>query len=239
MKVYGYIRVSGRGQTEGDGPERQKQAIEKFCQAQGLSIDEFFFEQITGTSDAMERPKFSAMLESFDAPVLDGLGRVDDTCPKVLVVERMDRLARDLMVSEMLLRECRQRGIEVFSSDQGDCTNMASDGGDPTRVLIRQIMGALAQWEKSNLVKKLYAARKRKKEKTGRCEGYRPLNECAGGQEVINLIHNLYRPGERTALRIKEIARLLNEDGWKTRRGKQWTEFSVLYVIKNHKPTNQ
>src|SRR4026208_603817 len=45
----------------------------------------------------------------------------------------------------------------------------------PTAVLVRQELGAIAQFEKASAVAKLAAARKRKRE--GRCEGRKPLSQ--------------------------------------------------------------
>ena len=45
-----------------------------------------------------------------------------------------------------------------------------------TAVLVRQVMGAMAQFEKASSVAKLAAARKRKREPEGRCEGRKPLS---------------------------------------------------------------
>jgi hypothetical protein len=41
----------------------------------------------------------------------------------------------------------------------------------PTAVLVRQVLGAIAQFDKASTVAKLAAARKRKREATGKCEG--------------------------------------------------------------------
>jgi DNA invertase Pin-like site-specific DNA recombinase len=139
MKAYRYIRVSGRGQLNGDGPDRQRDACDK------------------------DRPSFREFIETHDAHVSQGLTPIG-----VIVVERMDRLARDLMVSEMLLKECRVRGIKVYACDHEALIDVASDAGDPTRKLIRQFMAALAEWQKSELVLKLAKARDRIRKTTGR-----------------------------------------------------------------------
>jgi hypothetical protein len=47
----------------------------------------------------------------------------------------------------------------------------------PTAVMVRQILGAVAQFEKATTVAKLAAARKRKREATGKCEGRKPIAE--------------------------------------------------------------
>lgn len=222
MKIFSYLRVSSQGQIDGDGFERQKEAVGKFCQAHGLIHSGTFRESISGTSDATERKEFSEMLAYIDTRA-DSVDKVD-----AVVVERMDRLARDLMVSEVLLKELRSRGVKVFSADQGTLIDMASDGGDPTRVLIRQMMGALAQWEKSQLVKKLKAARDRKKASGQHCEGNKPYGTYPGEKQVMELIKNVFTEefGDLA------IAGLLNDGGFKTRRGKPWTRQAVRTIRK-------
>jgi DNA invertase Pin-like site-specific DNA recombinase len=161
-EVFGYIRVSGKSQVDGDGFERQRAAITTFCDSRGWVVKRFFQEEaVSGTVDGMDRPAFSEML-----------GLCGDQLPVTIVVERADRLARDLIVGELILAECKKLGVEVFSADTGE--EMVNANSDPTKVLIRQILGALAQWEKSALVKKMRVARERIRAKTGRCEGAKP-----------------------------------------------------------------
>ena len=55
MNVISYIRVSGKSQIDGDGPDRQRLAVSAFCEAHGLShLREFFDEGVSGTE--MDRP---------------------------------------------------------------------------------------------------------------------------------------------------------------------------------------
>jgi DNA invertase Pin-like site-specific DNA recombinase len=42
---------------------------------------------------------------------------------------------------------------------------------DPTRTLMRQVLGAFFEYERSMIVSKLRSARQRMKARTGRCEG--------------------------------------------------------------------
>jgi len=51
---------------------------------------------------------------------------------------------------------------------------------DPTRKLMRQMMGAIADYEKSMIVLKLRGAPARKKARTGRCEGRKPMGTIRG-----------------------------------------------------------
>ncbi len=212
MKAYGYIRVSGKSQVEGDGPERQGSAIESFCKAHGLGLIFTFGElAVSGTVEGMDRPQFFKLMQEIES--VQG----EKPC---IVVERLDRLARELMVQEIILRECRERGVQVFSVDQGQLVDIASNDGDPTRKLMRQIMGALAEWEKSALVMKLAKARARKRAETGRCEGPLPYGKKDKSEADVLLFITQRRNMGYT---WPEISTALNTLGAKTRTGLEWT----------------
>lgn len=225
MNVIAYLRVSGRSQIDGDGPERQRASIQAFCTAHNLNLDREFFEAgVSGTVDGLDRPKFAEMVQV----VLDQ--RQNGNSIDGIVVERMDRIARDLMVSEVLLAECRKRKIQVFSVDQGMLIDMASDGVDPTRVLIRQIMGALAQWEKTTLVNKLRAARIR----TGRHGGLKKQPLSDKEKQIFHFLQEARIMGRYVTPEpptLETLAGMLNEAGWKTGGGKDWNRKSVHAFI--------
>jgi DNA invertase Pin-like site-specific DNA recombinase len=226
MNVYTYIRVSGKSQLDGDGPERQREAVAGFIkQFEYLCFRGEFFEQISGTVEGVDRPQFAEMLS-----YIDGRANSPDRIVAV-VVERMDRLARDLMVSEVLLSELRKRRVQVFSTDQGTTLDMASDGGDPTRVLIRQIMGALAQWEKSQLVKKLKVARERARAKTGRYGGTRAYGHMPGEKQILTFIASMLNQGSTP----EKIAVCLNDGGFKSRYGGKFSRQSIESILKHQK----
>jgi DNA invertase Pin-like site-specific DNA recombinase len=109
----------------------------------------------------------------------------------LVVVERGDRLARDLIVGELILNQFRELGVRVIAADGGTELTVSED--DPTRRLIRQVLGAVAQYEKAVIVSKLKAARVRQRRATGRCEGRKPYGTRPGEAEVVALIHKLRR----------------------------------------------
>jgi DNA invertase Pin-like site-specific DNA recombinase len=149
----------------------------------------------------------------------------------VVLVERADRLARDLIVGELILNQLRQLGVKVIAADGG--TELTAGDDDPTRVLIRQVLGAVAQFEKSVIVAKLRAARIRKRKATGRCEGRKPFGTKPGEAETVTLIRRLRRKprgGERMS--YDRIAAKLNADGVPTRTGKAWVGGTVCGRLK-------
>lgn len=224
MLVVSYIRVSSKGQIDGDGPERQRESIARFCTAHKLNLIYEAFESVSGTTDAMEREAFSEMIELIDI-------RKCSTPIEAVVVERMDRLARDLIVSEVLLTELRKRGVKVFCADQGVLLDVASNDCDPTRKLLRQLMGAIAEWEKTQLVMKLRVARQRARDAGGPPEGNPPYGSRPGESPVLELIQKWHASGWSP----NEIAKELNEGGFRTRRDTEWNRESVRSLLRNHK----
>ena len=217
MNVIGYLRVSGKSQVEGDGPERQRGTINLFCAGHGLTVVDFAFEAaVSGTVEAMERPVFAEVIERIE----NSNGSISG-----IVVERADRLARDLMVSELLLRECRERGIKVFSADR-ELIDLASDQSDPTQVLIRQIMAALAQWEKSQLVLKLKKSRERIRATGRKCEGKRAMNETPRGRMLLSTFKSLLTAD----LDDRKRAGILNAMGIFRMDGKRWWHTDVYQL---------
>jgi DNA invertase Pin-like site-specific DNA recombinase len=227
MKVVSYIRVSGKGQVDKDGPERQRADIDIFCTVKELDIVcEYFEPGVSGTTDGLDRPKFRQLIDEVQNYRRNGI-KIE-----AIVVERMDRLARDLMVSEILLQECRKRKLKVFAVDQGELIDMAADNADdPTRVLIRQVLGALSQWEKSSLVKKLRVAR----ERTGRLGGKTPFGAKLGEAETLKFMMAMREQGASW----RHIATELNAGGLRNREGRYWSHARVSQIVTRVKSKSQ
>jgi DNA invertase Pin-like site-specific DNA recombinase len=211
------LRVSGRGQLHGDGFTRQLLAIEKYAAAHGHEIVRVFREKaIPGSTDIVDRPAWREMAGEILA---DGV--------RVIVVERLDRLARDLMVQERILADCQKRDIRLISTTEPDlCSN------EPTRILMRQILGAVAAYHKAMIVLKLRGARERKRARTGRCEGARSYGDLPGEREVLERMRALRADGTTLTM----IAETLNTAGMRSRRGSKWFPMSVARILSRTGP---
>jgi len=97
------------------------------------------------------------------------LARIAGNGVRCVLVETANRFARDLVVQETGWSFLQAKGIELVAVDSPEA--FVSD--TPTAVLIRQILGAVSQFEKASLVAKLKAARVRGRRETGKCEGRR------------------------------------------------------------------
>lgn len=213
-KAFGYLRVSGRGQLDGDGFARQRKAIEEFAAAQNINIVQWFEEKgVTGTVE--DRPAWRALLTELHS---DGVA--------IVIVEKLDRVARDLMVQESIIASLMKDGFELRSASEPDMCS-----ADPSRVLIRQILGAFNQYERSTIVLKLRAARDRKR-RNGRCEGRKPYGFRPGEQEIRDRMANMHGEGASWTA----IANTLNSEGIKTRSGGKWFPASVSQIFNANHP---
>ena len=157
------------------------------------------------------------------------LDRVEHNGVSLVLVERADRLARDLMIQEVTIDAFTRAGVRVVTSEGVDLT---TDDGDPTRRLIRQILGAVSEFDKSVVVLKLRAARERIRRREGRCEGRKPYGHHPAEQAVIRRIKALRRkPRGGRRLSFASIADRLNTEGLTNRAGRAWTPQRVHQVV--------
>lgn len=211
--AFAYLRVSGRGQLSGDGFPRQNQAIKQYAKSNGIHVVQTFEERgVSGTKELDHRPALSALIEALHS---DGV--------KTVIVERVDRLARDLMVQESIIADLMRNGYEVVSVAEPD---LCSD--DPSRVLMRQVLGAFSQYEKSMIVSKLRGARQRKKAKNGRCEGQHPFGSHVGEPEAIRMMQQLRQTGHS----YLAIAGALDAAGFKPRHADNWNPIVVNKILR-------
>lgn len=216
-KAYGYLRVSGESQLDGDGFPRQRENILKWATANGVTIVDWFEEQgITGTIS--ERPALNSMMVAL---MSDGV--------RIVVVEKLDRIARDQMVQETIIQSLLKQGFELRSAHLGEqdlCSN------DPGRKLMRTIMGAIAEYDKTMTVLKLRAARERKRLAGIRCDGRKPYGARDGEQAVIDRMKSLHAAGNN----YEAIAETLTRKGLKTRSGGQWFPATVRRILLANTP---
>jgi DNA invertase Pin-like site-specific DNA recombinase len=220
-KALSYLRVSGKSQIGNDGFPRQRDTIDRYAQANGMEvIEEYRDEGVSGTKEMADR-----------AGLADLLDRLESNGVQVVLVERADRLARDLLVGEVILGQFRKLGVRVIAADSG--TDLTVGDDDPTRTLIRQVLGAVSQFEKSVIVLKLRAARERKRRRDGRCEGRKAFGDRPNEVKVLNRLRQLRRkPRGGQRLSYAEVADVLNREGLSTRTGKPWNRGTVHAICK-------
>lgn len=212
MKALAYMRCSGRGQIDGDTWDRQSEAISGYAAANGVEVVEWFREEgISGTKDLDDRPALQSLYVA-----------LEDLKINRIIIEKLDRLARDLLIQETIMGDLGKRGIEVISVCEPDLCS-----SDPSRVLVRQIFGAIAQYDRAMTVIKLRGARQRMKVSKGRCEGVLPFGSKPGEDTSLQYILGAKDIGwtpDHTAIAMNEI-------GHSTRSGKPWRGSTIRKIL--------
>ena len=234
--IASYVRVSGTGQVEKEGPDRQRQDIAAFCSRHGLNHVGEYFECITGTADTLERPKFMQMVGEIVrrreiAANLASNQQPESLIISAIVVESCDRLARTLMVQEAAIQQLRKAGIKLYVCKNGTLLDYAADSGDPYLNMQRQMLGVLAEFEKANMCHRLERGRENKLAKTGRCEGRKPYGARPGEAEVLAHIKQM----KKDEASSYQISCSLNANGFKTRYGRPWTGDNVRSILRDRK----
>jgi DNA invertase Pin-like site-specific DNA recombinase len=215
-KAYAYLRVSGPSQLLGDGYPRQQEACEKYAAANDLEIVEIFREKaVSGTKELTERPALAELLIA-----------LQENGVTTMIIEKLDRLARDLMVQESIIADLIKRGYTLISTHEPD---LLSD--DPGRKLMRQIMGAIHEYDRAMLVQKLRAARDRERARKGRCEGTLPYGGYPQEAETFKTIMTMWELGYS----YTQIAKHLNDDNILTRLGRRWFSQSISKIVRRTK----
>jgi len=221
-KAFAYLRVSGVSQVKGDGFPRQEKAIQDYAKAHHITIQDVFKEKgVSGTKE--DRPALARLMISLEQNGHE---------IKTIIIEKLDRLARDLMIQEAIVADFQKRNFNIISSMEGPdlC------GNDPTRKLIRQVMGAVAGYDKTMLVAKLKASRERSRIKNGKCEGRKGYRETEDGKALVRRIGALRRKGMDGSQRTwQQIADVFNQEGLTTMDGRPWSLFRVQQIAKPYR----
>jgi DNA invertase Pin-like site-specific DNA recombinase len=214
-----YLRTSSAASVgaDKDSDKRQRVAIEAFAKRAGFTIvEEYYDAAVSGADLVDQRPGFCEMLQ-----------RLATNGAKTIIVESPDRFARDLAVQLAGHDMLKGLGIAIIPASAPDFFTEDT----PTAVLVRQVLGAIAQFEKASIVAKLAAARKRKREREGRCEGRKPLSETR--PEVVALARKLRRRRPKGGqLSLRGVLKELAARGFFNELGKPYAAKSVSSMLR-------
>lgn len=213
-KAISYLRVSSDGQAEKYGLDAQDIAVTKFAQPNGFNVVETFKEPISGKNDLEHREALLAASEYLSA----------NPDVNYIIIPALSRLARDLMVQETIIGDFRARGIEVVSVIEPD---LCSD--DPTRKLIRQVIGAINEYDRAMTVTRLRNGRVVKTSKGGHAIGRLPIGfktdekkRIVRVDEEVDVVRLVFRLRDERKLSFRRIADYLNDQT--DYKPKNWTE---------------
>ena len=215
-----YCRVSTlEQQKKGYGIDIQMRDIKRYAEVFSLPVDDFYIDEA--------RSGISERREALDKLVRDcKTGKVS-----AIIVPSLDRLSRDLRMTENLLHNFQKHGVRVFIADMPHY-----DGSNRRDVLIRQIREAIAEENRKEIIERLKKGREERIRKGLMAGGTLPYGYARQGRkikqnsqevEIVRLIFQLkaqYKSGQ-------QIANCLNDNGYRRRNNSPWTQRQVSAIL--------
>ena len=220
MKAIIYTRFSPRPNAdESESCEKQKEVCEAYCQKNGYRIVGYF-EDRECSGDDVDR---------------EGLWAAVDAIKRgyVLVVRWRSRLARDMLLNEVIERDVETAGGTIEAAEE-------DNGQSDMDKLMRHILAAFRVYEKKAAAARTKRAMLKYQNEDRRIMSKRlpygwitdpddkkKMIECPDEQRVLSTITKLKEVG----LSDRGIANRLNEMECKPRIAKQWSHQTIKAIL--------
>lgn len=224
MKAIGYIRVSTDGQVEhGLSLEGQEDKIRAYCLLNDFELLDIYCDAgISGRDEV--RPEFE---KAFSETIKNKYA---------FIVWNLSRFGRSAAETIRLGEQLGKSGADIVSlSEHIDTTTAAGK-------MIFRMLAVLNEYYLDNLADNVNMALQYRKKQGLKLGGFIPygydadkkgfLSENKIEQEVIERIRDYHSSGKT----LREIAYLLDEEGIKTKRGRNWHPQTINNILKynNH-----
>ena len=223
-RVVAYLRVSTEGQMGEDkyGLPAQREHITAYAEREGLKITRWYSDE--GLSGAMvDRPGLQELIQDAEKGDFN-----------LVLVAKMDRIARDLFVQLWVEKELTKTDVELISVTE------PFGGNDPMNTAFRQMMGVFAELEKSMIMWRMAGGRIQKAKQGGYAGGGAPIGyKAERGSKVLKLdpakaktVSRVFEIKEQNpVLTLQQIADILNAEGHTTARGAEFQPTQVKRIL--------
>ena len=224
--VVGYCRVSTDGQVGEDkfGIDSQKDLIMRYCSEHDMQVSDWYIDE--GESGVKE-----------SRPALDSLlfGEIKNPPVKAVVVAKSDRVAREIKLYFYYMMLLEKKGIHLVSATE-EVVNDDTGLGN----VYKSLMLFVAEQERKNIMKRTMGGRKQKASGGGYSGGQPPMGyKVENGRLVINeeeadVVRFIFDRKHRGETMLSTVS-ALNDNGYKTRRGKAFVISTVQSIWNNER----
>jgi DNA invertase Pin-like site-specific DNA recombinase len=216
-----YFRTSSAANVgdDKDSQKRQREAVVQYAKRSGIKIvGEFYDAAVSGADPIDERAGF-----------VDLLRYIRGNGARTILVENASRFARDLAVQITGHELLKAEGFDLIPVDVPDHFTDET----PTAVMVRQILGAVSQFQKASIVDALRKARDRKSRKKGRrVEGRKGLKHHA--PKMVKEARRLRRKNPKTGKQrsYRRVSAELAALGFSRSNGEPYSAMTVRNVTR-------
>ncbi len=222
-KVVAYCRVSTLEQKKkGYGIDIQIRDVTLFAERHGLLIEKFYKDE--GESGVKEDRKALRQL----------MRDCNNKRIESIILPSLDRLSREVRIAENLFHELKYLGVKVLIAD------MPYYNGERKDILIRQILEAIAEENRRDIIERLRKGREERTRKGLFPGGNLPYGYMRKSKKIIVNLHEADIVNQIYALASdgqsgQSIANHLNQYGYKRRNGNLWTQRQVCRILNQEK----